>query len=756
MDKGLLASLINQHLRDQGRGDGLTNEETSRLLCASLGTRYLTSGLLIHIVRQLIREAHRLLRSDEKWRIRFVLDDWSTFKASYPEVRDDPLFLPFLTSLLRREGVTALFINTLPGSPSRILEESLDRDLRILMDNHMYTWHVPFYGERRVAISALPTGTFEGSSQVRELRPLRRPGNTPHRANRTIDSECLEVDPHFEIYSGLEREKEAPTLVPLRVFLFAETPECALHKDYLKRTMDVFQQLFHGHGGTAVVEVRYGIDYDILRELSYLQNEARLDYTLVLQVDEFWADTEERSELLPQEPYLEADTVNADGSPILAEDPMGVFRRSQTSDSARQMRRRDFFHCVSNDYGRYDKMYFVDKVPYTWDFGFLLCDYRAWRQAFGRKIHGQSGAGDTGNMEIEAIWNALSRPNQCGGARYSVSWRDFFNACLEVKRRTGNVHTLAFDVDLLAVETVSCLLLEIWASEIRRRTAKSFFPAGRHEGRRVSLVELLDLDDGRQALYDACLLLNEVVGQDQFSTKGFNIVPRAASQDAIAARHWFSTASVAVNKEGGSTLVPLGLPGSYSVRGDWFLAIARGSRSQRLGEHAIDLLSSRRGNIERLQSGLGLPVRDLPLGPEEHQELWTPLRSEETGRHGVPITYSELRELGAVDCTDNADGRGRENLNWIWRSTIWHYDLHARILQRWLCSLLRHWEKWPSPTSGEPNRFAEYDHRRAPNWRTSKRFDEFERFCKGLAATLRRAGYSKAKAPSFDYEKEAQ
>src|SRR5205085_11463416 len=57
--------------------------------------------------------------------------------------------------------------------------------------------------------------------------------------------------------------------------------------------------------------------------------------------------------------------------------------------------------------------------------------------------------------------------------------------------------------------------------------------------------------------------------------------------------------------------VPVGLPGHFSVRGDWFLAVAGGSRSGRLAERALDLLNSRRANYTRLKQGLGLPTRHL-------------------------------------------------------------------------------------------------------------------------------------------------
>lgn len=85
---------------------------------------------------------------------------------------------------------------------------------------------------------------------------------------------------------------------------------------------------------------------------------------------------------------------------------------------------------------------------------------------------------------------------------------------------------------------------------------------------------------------------------------------RTPVREAIAARHWYKTACMAASngeKTGHSSelMVAVRLPGHYSARGDWFLAAAKGSRSARLAERAIDVLSSRRANILRLQRGVG-------------------------------------------------------------------------------------------------------------------------------------------------------
>ena len=59
-------------------------------------------------------------------------------------------------------------------------------------------------------------------------------------------------------------------------------------------------------------------------------------------------------------------------------------------------------------------------------------------------------------------------------------------------------------------------------------------------------------------------------------------------------------------------LVAVRLPGHFSVRGDWFLAVAGGSRSIRQAERALDLLNSRLGKRNSLADGSGL---NLPACP---------------------------------------------------------------------------------------------------------------------------------------------
>lgn len=130
----------------------------------------------------------------------------------------------------------------------------------------------------------------------------------------------------------------------------------------------------------------------------------------------------------------------------------------------------------------------------------------------------------------------------------------------------------------------------------------------------------------------------------------------------------------------------------------------------------MDILCSRRGNIVRRQSGLGLPVRDLfqPDGrfsDEVRNEYWTSLPYVGDNNVQQQIQYRELRKLGAFNPLDRL-GRA-EHFRWLWRSTINQYDDHVRIWQKWLVFMLRNWRVWPPPTASRartwPDGFAEYD-----------------------------------------------
>jgi hypothetical protein len=997
-----------------------------RLIVRYLAPHHLTAAVLLHMIQQLITEAKRRLeQSRVKWlnammdkkksyeehapsdpdlirrldglngpysrsladyRIRFVIDDWAVLLSTFPEVRDNPKFLPALIRYVKREGVSTLILANHQGNPSEELKDGLDphfQELRSLSDHCLHTWQVSFFDERRVAVTMLPQPQPGVSQQVRELRlarlsemrglrhtlPKSELPSTFHpllrraEEQRLYHDEHLTVDPHFELYSGLERG--TPDFIPLRVYLYAEREDIPAFQGYLSEIKNLFTQLFGHHEPHTVLSPQYGVTYDALREYSYLQSETRLDHTLLLQVDEFWA--ESRSELLRLEEYLNARTVDYDDRPVPGEDPFGLFQLSDEMKRRRRvrelflrneerkdgdppnesrafhgpLRRRDFFDPTGYSLERAQGRYPITKIPYTWDFGFLICDAIAWEKhesvldhrterivqstPGNLKMH-RSVLDDEKRKRAEAegsfrlptrigeIWDRVlkierpsffTRPMELATQRsvqrveeehgpkivtpsslpdhpkafqmlfvrteeddakggldpvtqkpvkrfkleykhvfavpepdeepkdaatdqkpneepkdaatkgaatgknpiQPLTWREFLGACATIARES-NFKQLPFDIDMMAVESLSCLVFEVWMSELYEsvkkvaktklelfnpkpsdrlppavamapdkwqelsgvvdaltkeddRTDNRYWPRyARDEWTAHCLSRLLDknvcgptpekeqinraiAEVFRRALYRTFILLGEVINIDQLSDPNLNLKPRASSPQAIASRHWYSTATASMAAGDSRGRVVAGLPGNFSTRGDWFLAIARGSRSPRLGERAIDILCSKRGNVTRLQHGQGLPVRDLqgftdPAGvswPPHQQiriEYWTSLPYVENNGTRHNIHYKELRALGACDLPprdsrngpaaahsshrSSAESRdrslpdqiGRQEFYWFWRSSLESYDGQSRIWQRWLCHVMRHWRTEWRPRPAAPQKAPDY------------------------------------------------
>ncbi len=164
---------------------------------------------------------------------------------------------------------------------------------------------------------------------------------------------------------------------------------------------------------------------------------------------------------------------------------------------------------------------------------------------------------------------------------------------------------------------------------------------------------------------------------------------REPNPNAIAVRHWYKTAC-GVTKDASQTdpVIPVGLPGHFATRGDWFLAVAGGSRSGRLADRALDLLSSRRANHNRLEQGLGLPTRNI-TEKGLHTGLYTIDKGEMTPKKaGVEkaeklerITHVLYKDLLKIGAEKNMSGSG---FHWLWRSRLKQYYRHTNIWHNWL------------------------------------------------------------------------
>ncbi|HZO86721.1 MAG TPA: hypothetical protein VFB38_00175 [Chthonomonadaceae bacterium] len=139
----------------------------------------------------------------------------------------------------------------------------------------------------------------------------------------------------------------------------------------------------------------------------------------------------------------------------------------------KSQRRADFFETVGyhlddflkdQGYGTY-----VDRIPYMWDFGFLLCRKSAWENAVEADLLIPNYRDQEARCSVENVWKALAKVQhpsdlgENGEASKPVGWRTFLQACVVVasaQATRDNKRVQAFDLDMLAAETLSCLVLE--------------------------------------------------------------------------------------------------------------------------------------------------------------------------------------------------------------------------------------------------------------------------------------------------------
>jgi hypothetical protein len=848
----------------------------SRVICRRTEIHDVPASILSHIFEQNIRSAQDILargtsHPSERFllskRIRVVFDDFSAFRNTYKEVREDPLFLPYLLFSLGREGVTALIIDTQSFSrPDLTLTERYESELRELVQHRLYTWRVPFYGDNRVAITAIPPFSPGTSGAIRELRwEGSATTDTSGKVNRS-----LQVNPQFELYSGLEDGKPQP--VPIEIRFYAESE--AFHR-YLDAEEVRFAELFvpykrENQAGSPRVMFSYGPEgYDVMRDFCGLQRGTRLDHTLVFQLDEFWTGSRPRTgrtgAFRPQWNYLTTPTWDAELKRDAVADPYGVYQPTQWHEQRKQWKgarkkellRLDFYDGDHVPYVEQCKNTIkdesvksgIDRIPLSWDFGFLLCKERAWRDAYDDEVFRDKAKEENNhlrrlrkptvgkNVRVGQIWESLTKATYETPEGKAVGWFEFLGACKRVaehqSHKTPSVaHT--FDFSVFSPETFPCLLLEVWASEILKdnRIHKARF-IDQLSRRRLSqqpssklcaddlsnpgrLVRKLQRDDPlsqyifsklaatqkllqaeqssepSDSLGDALaddlnrLIRDEHFEQERFAQvklkpetlalknqepknnavahlnwslladafqgeiarpqrrslpewlandaglpletclkrrqdplRGFSLEfyktwllmieaidfselirrpdafplglkPRQVSSSVVAARHWYKTASQFIESISAEELeanwVPVRLPGHFSTRGDWFLTVAGGSRSSRLADRALDLLSSKRANIDRLHEGIGLPVRRL-YDDNEECHLRTPLIAFDT-KQLTKLPYQDLLTIGV---NKDQAARKKEGFHWLWRSNLYGYNNDLRIWHRWISQTIVWW-----------------------------------------------------------------
>ncbi|MBV9924344.1 MAG: hypothetical protein JOZ96_04820 [Acidobacteria bacterium] len=751
-----------------------------KTICRRLEVHDMSSPVLAHVFKRNIEAAQiKLLgrerfeqmnvddRFRESWRIRMVIDDFNAFRNTFPDIHNDPLLVPFLLFQIGREGISTLVIDTQSGKPDIALAERFESSLREAADYRLYTWRIPFYGETRIAITAIPPLSTNSRGLIRELKGQGMHGLT--RTDEDREDMQLTVDPHFELYAGLERGLPHP--VPLEVRLFTSSRTLGR---YIEEENVFFKEMFVPNAPRTDVIVGFDPpDYEALREFCYLQRDTRLNHTLVFQVDEFWltwltrlSRSRKSNVLQRQWQYLDTVTVDGNGQPDPAADAYHLFQETQPYDpppdeggvrggqspeSARrgELRRRDFYDDERLEYGfgqaaRKDAADFeeVDRVPFLWDFAFLLCRENLWEEY----LAGETSTNKAGRrVNVEEVWANIRKAKYVYGPRREkgVSWLNFLGACKEVAEyhsaRTSTAIP-AFDFTTSDGESFSCLFLEIWASETydcRRQYVgeENAFRFARALSRKLwkwryvnedkdttSLLRALVQEKGKSLtdllydrkhgatpdkkvtgysleLYKSWLLLTEVLDFKELANTpnylsfGFPR-QRQANPQAVAAHHWYQSACDLIDQTGSAEgLVAARLPGHFSVRGDWFLSVAGGSRSGRLAHRAFDLLSSRRANIKRLQLGLGLPVRRIVDDDDDLINVRTRLVSTDqtTGRLDN-VSYLDFLAIRGQTLKGRYERQGLgEEFYWLWRSSLYGYARYSRVWQKWLNRMAGWW-----------------------------------------------------------------
>lgn len=718
---------------------GLIQYITRRTICRRLEIHDMPSSVLFSIIKRALEAGQRMAtgghadplapgsarlpasaenRCRDSWRIRLVIDDLSTIVDTYAQVKSDSLFLPFLIYHLRREGPTSLIIDTRAGRPDTATGEGFHTDLRALCDHRIYTWPVrEFYGDHRVAIAAIPPIARDHRPRVREIkRQVLRTGRDtdPFVSGGRYGKGELFVDPVFELYAGLEENR--PQLIPLEVRLYGETERCHAYASYLN---EIFTRTFRpdparGPDGKVVIS-EAAENYNLIRDGSYLKVDTRLEHTLIVQIDEFWRQGHtgelEKKYLLEDVDWQQPNRPRLD-----VRDPFHTYRETLLAPRTRPFSKAKFFDSPGCDVRRSEDSdaYPVDRVPFLWDFGFLACRTDAWDSAAAR------------SPALSGLWDWY-RGN--GSPPPDFEWATFLKYACEVASLESSLrqkHVPAFDLAAPAGESISCLVLEMWLSEIMRtltragsgQAAKLAAQLGSRSWTQGELGLLHLLRPGAREketgaaewpafpgwsleLYKAWLLLVEALDLSTLSNLGArtgHAPGGSADPTAVAVRHWYKTAS-AVTDEVRDATGPVhygALPGRFTTRGDWFLAIAPESRSYPLASRALDLLCSVRGNMRRLEEGVGLPTRRLmdadgPFGAQGAASTFrTRLRLDGGKRAGKYLSYAELLAMGP----HGDDGSGVPDdgrLGWLWRSSLRNYHRHALTWQSWLVRMGSDW-----------------------------------------------------------------
>ena len=701
------------------RCNALPPQFSDQVLVRPVKPRFLSSSGFLNRIRFCIRHMKRTLTSHNvsfvPTDIRVVIDNWNTILESHPALASDPLVMQRVFQLLKEEGVLAYIVGTQPGSPNAGNAVRRTHNIGQLEAIHIHTWPVDFFGDRRIAISSSVPGSSDRRTAIYEL------------ARDEKSESGVKVLPDFDLYEDLESGKAKR--VDLRVKLYS-----GYHKDDNKRVdfegsysdevSALFGDLFpNSKNGRDVVSFESIERYDAFKE--YIQNmgTAKLDETLLFQVDEFWnSDSSARGSLARLTDFLDSKAMdgNAKRTRFIDEVPQGDFKIPLHKDFGMILADREAWR-RAKDYNLTEYTFEKSGKEFYPFFSNTNWDYPSIPLTSSLKDEG-SGAVDSRFLTVSDVWNALcpkgSELDDSTYPKLHPSWEMFLAACRIVASRSGR---LPFDIDMRTSESLSSLVLEIWFSKILDQLyveAKGGRPYWKGASKKANEPNLRTeskmfakwfTSQSADAIYTLPSLVKEWNQELDYSLRVLieNLPSRfhehglamsKAEKDAVAFRTWFAPA-ILCQKEN-PNLVPLRVPGRFSVRGDWHLGAAKASRSILLAQSAIDKLTSNSMNRKRLRDGVGLPVVEVA------ELIDTPLNC--IRRDGVTerLSYGGLLEL---EPKETGLGKSKEpSLRRIFRSRIKDYDqdshefgLLIRELLRVVSTLEYKWlERSRSPSCG--------------------------------------------------------
>lgn len=687
--------------------------------------RYLSSSNFVFRLKLCIREMKKRLditqdNIQDGWRVRVVIDNWNSIIDSHSSLKRDNQLMQAVFALLKSEGVLALIVATQPGSPAAEEVTNRRHDVTRMEVTRIHTWPVNFFGDRRIAVCTSVPGRDGLRTSIAELS----------RYNGSVYR--LAIGNDFDFYEDLESGRAKRVKLKVKLYSgFDDSSESTVQStaSYSGEVSALFGDLFSRTERRDDVVSFEGIkSYDSFKE--YIQNLERrqLDETLVFQVDEFWkGETDSR-------PFaaLRSGFKNELGiDPDFFED---AGQNSAAEESVTRVPLHKDFGLLLADrtawYNAKDIPLGTRRLAHLKDQYYVLAESEpdcssmqsfVWNEdlqtisslSYGERPldsdksspsdlphPGLATADNIGvqikDLTVGDIWNSLCigadakfelKTGKKDNSLLVPSWELFLQACHCVALNSGK---RSFDVDIRTSESLSSLVLEIWFSSIANRyickkiksedVSHVFTSMLVSKGQdRLSLRALVK-EYLNEFIYSLRVLIRFLPGR--FREKKFQL--SAHDRDAVAVRTWFATAVHC--QQSNRDLAPLRVPGRYSVRGDWYLAVARGSRSMLLAESAIKKLMSQSMNRKRLREGIGLPVVGTARLKNVDSALLVPEPNVNSYR---PLTLGEILESEPVAASRSQSQELIAPLIRLLRSEISCYDACSEEFFQLICSLLR-------------------------------------------------------------------